>query len=120
MKYRGFSLMGEYYWRWVDDFDIEGDIPEDDLFDHGFQVQTSYMFKPKSLQGYIAGSKIFGEYGNPWDTAVGVNWFPFGHRLVRLNGELLYMNDSPIGYSSIPYQVGGDGVAVHTNLEMKF
>ena len=120
MKYRGFSLMGEYYWRWVDEFDAEGDIPEDDLFDHGFQIQTSYMFKPKTLQGYLAGSKIFGEYGNPWDAAMGVNWFPFGHRLVRVNGEMLYMNDSPIGYSSIPYAIGGDGVVVHTNLEMKF
>jgi hypothetical protein len=120
MKYQGFSLMGEYYWRWVDDFDIDGDIPVDDLFDHGFQLQTSYMFLPKSLQGYLAGSKIFGEYGDPWDTAVGVNWFPFGHRLVRVNGELLYIKDSAIGYSSIPYQVGGDGLVFHTNLEMKF
>lgn len=120
MKYQGFSLMGEYYARWVDELDVEGDIPENDLFDHGFQVQTSYMFKPKTWQGYIAGSKIFGEYGNPWDTAIGVNWFPFQHRLVRVNGELLYTNDSPIGYSSIPYALGGDGVVVHTNLEMKF
>jgi hypothetical protein len=120
LKYRGLSLMGEYYWRWVDDLETEGAIPEDDLFDHGFQVQTSYMFIPSFLQGYIASSKIFGEYGNPWDTSIGVNWFPFHHRLLRVNGELVYMNDSPIGYSSIPYQVGGDGVAFHTNLEMKF
>jgi hypothetical protein len=120
MKYRGFSLMGEYYWRWVDDLKTEGDIPVDDLYDHGFQIQTSYMFMPKYLQGYLAGSKIFGEYGDPWDTALGVNWYPFRNRLVRLNGELLYMEDSPVGYSSIPYQVGGDGVVFHTNLEMKF
>ncbi len=120
IKYQGFSLMGEYYARWVDELEVEGDIPEDELFDHGFQVQTSYMFKPKTWQGYIAGSKIFGEYGNPWDTAVGVNWYPFQHRLVRVNGEILYTNDSPIGYSSIPYALGGDGVVVHTNLEMKF
>lgn len=120
MKYQGFSLMGEYYWRWVDDLAVEGDIPVDDLFDHGFQVQSSYMFVPKYLQGYVAASKIFGEYGNPWDTSLGINWFPFRHRLLRVNGELLYMKDSPIGYSSIPYQVGGDGVAFHTNLEMKF
>jgi hypothetical protein len=120
MKYQGFSLMGEYYWRWVDDLKTEGDIPVDDLYDHGFQIQTSYMFVPKYLQGYVAGSKIFGEYGDPWDTALGVNWYPFRNRLLRLNGELLYMEDSPVGYSSIPYQVGGDGVAFHTNLEMKF
>ena len=120
MKYQGFSLSGEYYWRWVDDLKTQGDIPVDDLYDHGFQLQTSYMFMPKYLQGYISGSKIFGEYGDPWDTAVGVNWYPFRHRLLRVNGELLYMKDSAVGYSSIPYQVGGDGVAFNTNLEMKF
>ncbi len=120
MKLKGFSLMGEYYWRWVDDLKVEGDIPVDDLFDHGFQVQTSYMFAPKYLQGYLAASKIFGEYGDPWDTSIGVNWYPFRERLLRVNGELVYMKDSPIGYSSIPYQVGGDGVVFHTNLEMKF
>jgi hypothetical protein len=120
MKYQGFSLMGEYYWRSVDDLEVEGDIPVDDLFDHGFQLQSSYMFVPKYLQGYVAASKIFGEYGDPWDTAIGVNWYPFRQRLLRVNGELLYMKESPIGYSSIPYQVGGDGMAFHTNLEMKF
>ena len=120
MKLKGFSLMGEYYWRWVDDLKTEGDIPVDDLFDHGLQLQTSYMFMPKYLQGYIAASKIFGEYGDPWDTAVGVNWYPFRERLLRVNSELLYMKDSPIGYSSIPYQVGGNGLVLHANLEMKF
>lgn len=120
MKLKGFSLMGEYYWRWVDDLKVEGDIPVDDLFDHGLQLQTSYMFIPKYLQGYVAASKIFGEYGDPWDTSLGVNWYPFRERLLRVNSELLYMKDSPIGYSSIPYQVGGNGLVFHANLEMKF
>ena len=121
MKYRGFSLEGVYFWRWVDDFQIQGEVPEDDLYDHGFEIQTSYMFLPRRLQGYIAGSKIFGEYGNPWDTAVGLNWFPFREsRLVRINTELLYLNDSPVGYSSVPYAVGGDGPVFSTNVEMKF
>lgn len=120
MKYRGFSLEGAYYWRWVDDFKIDGDIPVDDLYDHGFELQTSYMFMERKLQGYIAASKIFGEYGNPWDTAIGLNWFPLRERLVRINTELLYLNKSPVGYSSIPYAVGGDGPVFTTNVEMKF
>lgn len=120
MKYRGFSLEGAYFWRWVDNFKVDGDIPVDDLFDHGFEIQTSYMFKPRRLQGYISTSKIFGEYGNPWDAAVGLNWFPMHERLVRINTELLYMNKSAVGYSSIPYVVGGDGAVFNTNVEMKF
>jgi hypothetical protein len=120
MKYRGFSLEGVYYWRWVDDFRIDGDIPVDDLYDHGFELQTSYMFMERKLQGYIAASKIFGEYGDPWDTAIGLNWFPLRERLVRINTELLYLKKSAVGYSSIPYAVGGDGPVFSTNVEMKF
>jgi len=120
MKYQGLSLHGEYYWRWVDDFKVDGDVPRDDLYDHGFQLQATAMFIPQLLEGYIAGSKIFGEYGNPWDTALGLNWYPMRERLLRVNGELLYMQDSAVGYSSIPYLVGGDGVVFNTNLEMKF
>ncbi|MEM9257012.1 MAG: hypothetical protein AAGA91_16340 [Pseudomonadota bacterium] len=120
MKYEGFSLLGEYYWRWVNDFNVQGDVPVDNLFDHGFQVQSGYMIVPKTWQVYGAASKIFGEFGNPWDLALGANWFPTHKRLLRVNGELLYMKDSAIGYSSIPYQVGGDGLVFMSNLEMKF
>jgi hypothetical protein len=78
------------------------------------------MFIPRRLQGYVAASKIFGEYGNPWDAAVGFNWFPMQQQLVRINTELLYLNKSAVGYSSIPYVVGGDGAVFNTNVEMKF
>jgi hypothetical protein len=120
LKYQGFDLSGAYYARWLDSFKAQGDIPVDNLFDYGFELQAGYMFMPRLLQGYIASSKIYGEYGNPWDAAVGVNWFPMRTRLVRLNGEILYTQDSAVGNSSAPYIVGGNGPALNTNIEMKF
>jgi hypothetical protein len=120
MKYRGFALETEYYTRWLNDFDTEGFVPEDDLFDHGFQAQISHMFIPKTLQGYVAGSYVIGDYGNPWDAALGVNVYPFKERLLRWNTEVLYLDDSPVGYSSVPFAVGGDGAVFYTNLEMMF
>ncbi len=119
-KYQGYSISADYYFRWVDDFVTEGFIPEDDLFDHGFTLQATTMLIPKTLQPYIAGSKIFGEYGNPWDISVGVNWFPLQQRLFRVNAELLYLNDSPVGYSSVPFVVGGNGTVGHVNVELMF
>ncbi|MBS3742778.1 MAG: hypothetical protein KGY48_00350 [Wenzhouxiangellaceae bacterium] len=119
-KYRGWSLEGEYYWRWVDDFATVGDVPVDDLFDHGFQLQLGSMLVPKKLQAYVAGSQIFGEYGNPWDLSGGLNWYPNERRLFRVNSELMYLNDSPVGYSSVPFVLGGNGFVFHTNLEMMF
>jgi hypothetical protein len=120
LKYQGFEFAGAYFSRWVDDFNTQGYVPESKLYDQGFEVQTSYMFMPKLLQGYIAASKIYGEYGNPWDTAVGINWFPMRQRLLRLNAELLYLDDSAVGNASAPYLVGGDGPVLNTNVEMMF
>lgn len=109
-KLRGYSLEGEYYIRWVDNFDVVGTIPVTSLFDHGFQLQTSTMLVPEKLQTYVAGSKVFGQYGNPWDLGPGLTWFPFARKQVRVNFQALYTDRSPVGYSAVPFQVGGTGM----------
>ncbi len=76
VKYHGFALEGEYYWRRLDQFEGPGTPGIPHLHDTGFQLQASMMAIPKTLQLYLAGSKINGQYGNPWDTRVGMNWFP--------------------------------------------
>jgi hypothetical protein len=119
-KYRGFSLDAEYYWRRVDDFSVTGTLPVDELFDHGFQLQASAMLIPRTLQAYVAGSKIFGEYGQPWDAGVGFNWFPYGKKSLRANLQVLYLDRAPVGSSSLPYIVGAEGTVVTADLELKF
>ena len=109
LKWRGWSLEAEYYFRWVDDFQVFGNIPVTSLFDHGFQVYASTMLKPDYLQAYLSGSQIFGEYGDPWDLAVGLTYFPFGYKEVRMNAQALYMDRSAVGYTAVPYVVGGTG-----------
>ena len=119
-KYRGFELSGEIYYRRIDRFAIEGAIPVESLHDRGFQIQTSMMVIPSKLQVYLGFSKIFGEYGDPRDTALGLNWFPFRQRLLRMNAEVLYLKNSPVGYPSVPFALGGNGTVFHTSLEMVF
>ena len=120
MKYRGWSLDGEYYWRWVDDFKASGPMPFDEMYDHGFQLQGSAMVLPQSLQAYLSGSRIFGEYGDPWDLAAGVNWFPMKRRELRVNVQGLYLQDSPVGYASVPFIVGGNGWVFTTDVMLNF
>lgn len=121
LKYRGFALEGDYFWRVVDDFRVVGALPFDDLSDHGFQLQASMMMLPKRLQLYVSGSKIYGEYGDPYDVALGTNWWPLrDNRKLRVNAELLYLYDSPVGYTSVPFTVGGNGTVFNTNLELVF
>lgn len=120
LKYHGFSLEGEYYLRWLNHFQGPGTAAVRGLFDHGMQLQTSVMAIPKLLQVYLGGSTIFGQYGTPWDFRSGVNYFPFKNKVVRWNTEFLYLNKSAVGYTSVPYPVGGSGPVFHTTWELAF
>jgi hypothetical protein len=120
MKYRGFSLEGDLYFRWVDSFATEGVVPVDELYDRGFQLSASMMAIPRKLQAYVAMSKVYGEYGDPYDFSVGMNWFPLGQKLLRVNTEVQYLKNSPVGYASVPFLVGANGTVFYTNLEMMF
>ena len=120
LKYRGWYLEAEYYQRWVDNFDATGPLPVKELDDKGYQIQASMMAIPKVLQPYVAYSEIQGEYGTPHDLSVGVNWFPFKRKELRLNVQGLYLKDSPVGYASVPFQVGGNGWAITTDMVLAF
>ena len=78
------------------------------------------MVVPKTLQAYLTGSYISGQYGSPSDVGVGVNWFPTQDRLFRVNSELLYLDESPVGYASVPFAVGANGLAFNANVELNF
>jgi hypothetical protein len=39
---------------------------------------------------------------------------------LRLNGEWMYVDKSPVGYTAYPYPVGAKGTVFHINLEMNF
>jgi hypothetical protein len=122
LKYRGFSVEGEYYWRRLDSFrgtDVNL-LPFERLSDHGFQLQTSAMVLPKTLQVYLSGSKVFGEYGDPRDLRLGVNWFPWKNQVAWWNFECIDLERSPVGALSLPYVVGGTGPVFHTNFLVNF
>ena len=120
LKYRGLSLEGEYYWRWLDDFKGQNTAGLQRLFDHGFQLQAAAMFVPKTVQGYMGWSRINGQFGDPWDFRTGINWFPWKNKVVRWNTEWLYLNKSPVGYSSVPFVIGGKGSVFHSSVELAF
>jgi len=120
LKYHGFSFDAEYYWRWLNNFTGPGTAGLPEIRNHGFQLQASAMAIPKTLQFYSGGSMVLGNLGGGYDTRVGMNWFPFKNRVVRWNSEGLLLYRSPVGYTSVPYNVGSTGFVFHTNLEVAF
>jgi hypothetical protein len=120
VKYRGLSLEGEYYWRWLRNFTGVDTGGIADIDDHGYQLQSSAMAIPKILQVYFSGSQVFGRYGDQWEVRAGENWYLMKDRGLRLNGEWMYVDRSPVGYTAYPYPVGAKGTVFHINLEMNF
>ncbi|TMI66444.1 MAG: hypothetical protein E6H07_01805 [Bacteroidetes bacterium] len=121
-KVKGFALEGEFYWRKINNFKLIGSpMALTELNDNGFQLLASAMVLPKKLQLYTTYSKIFGEYGEPTETRVGFNFFPFKNTIgVRLNGQATFMNKCPVGGLAYPYTVGANGTIFNLDLELNF
>jgi len=120
IKYHGYSLSGEYFVRWLDNFKGPGTEGLPTIFSHGYQLQASAMVVPKAFQVYLGGSTLFGKYGNPYDFRLGTNYFPFHNRVLRWNSEFLYLYHSPVGYTAVPFALGGTGPVFSTTLELAF
>jgi TolA-binding protein len=118
VKYKGFALEGEYYVRKLDRFEGPGTGIVPNQWDRGFQLQASAMIVPRTFQAYLAGSYVDGNYGKPWDIRAGVNWHPWHNRVFRWNTQVMYLNHSPVGYTSLTYNVGSKGVVFNTDFEM--
>jgi hypothetical protein len=120
VKYKGLALEAEYYWRFLGDYEGPGTGALADIDDHGFQVQSSAMAVPKRLQAYVSGAAIRGLYGNSSEVRAGANWYVIGQRGLRVNVEWLHLNKSPVGYTAVPYPVGGNGNIFTAVFEMNF
>ena len=120
VKYRGLSLDGTWYWRWLGNFRGSNTNNLKGLFDQGLELQASAMVVPKIFQVYAGYSKIYGQYGQPWDFRSGLNFFPWKNKVVRWNNEMIYLRNSPVGYTSVPFALGGNGFVFHSTLELAF
>jgi hypothetical protein len=120
VKYKGFSLEGQYYWRWVDHFKTLGVVPVDHLFDQGYALQASAMPVKDLLQLYASASQIWGPNGDPTEYSFGANIYPFRRRELRVALQALKFNHSPAGGYHLPYPVGANGWIFLTDWVLAF
>lgn len=120
LKYNGYALEAEYYWRELSNFVGSGTNVIADIKDDGYQIQASAMVLPRLVQLYTGVSEVRGDFGNASEWRLGVNYFPKEMRGLRVNGEWISVNDGPVGYTAYPLPVGADGDVVHVNFELNF
>lgn len=112
-KYRGLSLDGEYFIRWLDGFSSVGKAPSfASLFDYGALLQGGCFWIPTKLETYARSSFVSGRFGSGSEFGGGVNWYPKGSRNWRLTAEVLCLNHCPADNPLTGYRAGESGTLV--------
>jgi hypothetical protein len=109
LKKSGFSVNGQYFFRWLSDFEADGPLPLTSTFDHGFELSTGKFVVPKKLLLYVRGSKVFGEFANPYEYGGGFKWYFLPTERLWMTGELMRVNKSPYSGAFTPYTAGMAG-----------
>jgi hypothetical protein len=106
LKKAGWSLNGQYYFRWIDDFKADGPIPVKETFDHGFELSVAAFILPQTLEAYGRGSMVFGQFRDSWEAAVGLKWYFVPTERMWLNAELMRTVNVPYSGTFTPYTAG--------------
>lgn len=106
LKKYGWSVNGQYFFRWIDDFKADGPMPLDSMFDHGFELSGAGFIVPRKVMAYGRGSMVFGEFRDSWEAGVGVKWYFVPTERMWLTAEIMRVVDSPYGGVFTPYTAG--------------
>ena len=109
LKKSGFSVNGQYYFRWLSDFEADGPLPLASTFDHGFELSTGKFIVPKKLLLYVRGSKVFGQFAKPYEYGGGFKWYFLPTERLWMTGEVMRVNKSPYSGAFTPYTAGMNG-----------
>jgi hypothetical protein len=105
-KWNGWSVNGQYYLRWVGDFEADGPVPIKSMFDQGFELSAATFVIPRKLTAYARGSMVFGEFRDSWEAAVGAKWYFVPTERMWLSAELMRTVNAPYSGTFTPYTAG--------------
>jgi hypothetical protein len=118
-KYRGFSFQAEYGYRQLSDFSATGPLPDDKIIDQGFFAEAMHMVVPNKLGLYGVAGIVRDEFDrDPWEAGGGLNFYPYGSRVWRLNLHLLHVEDCPTGSNFGYYTAGQTGTILSVGTDI--
>jgi hypothetical protein len=122
-KYHGFSLITDYYWRYMNRFD-GASIPS--LVDQAFVLQAGYFVIPCELELLARWSRIAGDSGTLGVTdqssdelAAGFAWYINGHN-AKLVFDVTHHNGVPFSGNRIDTVAGDIGWLYRTQFQLAF
>ncbi|MBV9960073.1 MAG: hypothetical protein JO360_16725 [Acidobacteria bacterium] len=109
LKYNGLAINGQYYSRWLSDFEADGPLPLSSTFDHGFELSVGKFVIPRKMMLYARGSMVLGQFGDSHEYAGGFKWYFLPTERLWLSGELMRVDKVPYGGTFTPYTAGLTG-----------
>jgi hypothetical protein len=109
LKWNGLAINGQYFVRWLNDFDADGPLPLGSTLDHGAEVTAGYFVKPKKVMVYGRGSWVRGQFGDSHEYGGGVKWHFLPTERLWLNAELFQIDRAPYSGAFTPYTAGMTG-----------
>ena len=109
VKWNGLAVNGQYFMRWLGDFEADGPLPIASTFDHGYELTAGQFVIPKKLMVYGRGSQVFGQFRNSWEYGAGVKWHFLPTERLWINTELMRVNHAPYSGAFTPYTAGMNG-----------
>jgi hypothetical protein len=120
LKYQGWAVNFEYYFRLLDNFKGTGPFDRASLFDQGGMAYLSWCFVPRTYEVYARSSVVTGPFGTGQEYGGGLNAYIRRSRQARLTFEALHMNRNPANNILYPYRAGYTGTAIQTQLVVAF
>ena len=109
LKYNGLAINGQYFARWLSDFEADGPMPLSSTFDHGYELSASHFVVPKKLALFARGSQVFGQFGNSYEYGGGVKWHFLPTERLWLQPEIFRVSKAPYSGAFTPYTAGMNG-----------
>lgn len=122
-KYQGFSLIADYYWRYMTQFKGAA-VPS--LVDHGFVLQSGYFVVAEKLEFIGRWSRIFGDSGtlglineSSDEVGAGFVWYMRGQN-AKLTFDATHINGVPVSSARLDMLPGDAGWLFRTQFQLAF
>ena len=109
LKWNGLAINGQYFVRWIDDFDADGPMPVTSTKDHGAEITVGHFVKPRKLMLYGRGSWVQGQFGDSNEFGGGAKWHFLPTERLWMNAELFKIDRAPYSGAFTPYTAGMTG-----------
>jgi len=109
LKYNGLAINGQYFARWLSDFEADGPLPLSSTFDNGYELSASYFVLPKKLALFARSSQVFGQFGDSYEYGGGVKWHFLPTERLWLQPEVFRVKHAPYTGAFTPYTAGMNG-----------